>query len=116
MCNIFFQYYKDYEIPHEFVDLWRYLRDAYCEPAFYETLAGDEDVLKFNFLKFNDSQRMDLRKKGISDKFGTKHASLNMDEDGGDVLKRTTSIPDDVLAKIKGVGENGEEEQQELME
>ena len=108
-----FQYYKGYEIPHEFVHLWRYLRDAYCEPAFHETLPADDDLLKFHYIKFTDTQKVDFKKQGISDKFGTKHTSVNLDEEDPDVLKKTTSIPSDVSAKLDGAGENGEQEQQE---
>ena len=86
------------------------MRDAYNEPAFSETLPGDDDLLKFHFIKFSDQQKMDLKKQGISGKFGTKHASLNMDEEDPDVLKKTTSIPADVAAKLNGAGENGEQE------
>lgn len=107
------KYYKGYEIPHEFVHLWRYLRDAYCEPAFHETLPADDDLLKFHYIKFTDTQKMDFKKQGISDKFGTKHTSVNLDEEDPDVLKKTTSIPSDVSAKLDGAGENGEQEQQE---
>ena len=109
---VLFQYYKNYEIPHEFTHLWRYIRDAYNEPAFHETLPGDDDLLKFHHIKFSDSQKMDLKKQGISDKFGTKHASLNMEEDDQDILKKTTSVPSDVAAKLDGAGENGEQQQE----
>ena len=109
----FFQFYRDYEIPHEFIHLWRYIRDACNEPAFHETCPGDEDLLKFTYSKFNDSERTDLRKRGISGKFGTKHASVNMDDEDADVLKKTTGIPADVAEKLDNLGENGQQEEDE---
>ena len=61
-------------------------------------------------MKFSDQQKMDFKKRGISDKFGTKHASLNMEEEDQDILKKTTSIPPDVVAKLGEADENGEQE------
>ena len=54
-----------------------------------------------------------MRKRGISGKFGTKHASVNMDDEDADVLKKTTGIPADVAEKLDNLGENGQQEEDE---
>lgn len=77
--------FRDYEIPTELSELWKYLEDAYKTMAFSETTPTDEDILKYHWEKYSDAERSLFRKKGIRDNWGSPK---------GPVPTKTLQVPD----------------------
>lgn len=93
------KYFRGYEIPKTYRNLWRYLKDAYNSPAFSETLPTDADLCKFHWTRFPDANLNEFRKMGIKGVFGVETTN-----------KKTNSIPDDVAATLKDTSANGDDD------
>ncbi|BFZ24820.1 hypothetical protein BsWGS_27859 [Bradybaena similaris] len=80
--------FRDFDIPKEFVYIWRYLKNAYKEESFTSTMSSDQDIV-FHY-----------EKKAVGPPVkGKKTAKPTLEK-----FTYTTDVPEDIL---NGIDDNG---------